>query len=1757
MEMKNLKTALLLLMLLLQVCQLKAQHSGPLLIEKDMNVIKQTRVQDKTMLPQPSARTNGVLYDNGPLVNSPGTGYGGANESIVFPPLTILAYPSGSPMRTADDFCINDFAWTVDSIAFFDIIPNAPTSPSYFSGYYVRIWDGIPGENGSHVVWGDEFTNRLISSVWDNLYRRGPENPGSTGLAVFRNVCGTSGLTLPAGNYWVEAQAFSNEAAYIYASPVVSATPASGNAIQLNELTNTWEPLINNTYCQGMPFVIFGHQELKNLDAGVTQLLSPQSESGLSAGELISIKVRNCGAQPISNFPVSYTLNNGVPVVELISGPIEAESEVTYTFEQSADFSVTGNYELITGIQLPGDEYAANNQKSWTIANYNSVINMENGSIAGCSGLFFDAGGADANYNNSDTLTYSFFPATNAPNAKIEFNFMEFDLEYPYDNLYVYDGPAWQSDPLIRVFSGGMLGEIGTLRSTHPSGALTFRFFSDESDSRPGWKAEFHCHIPENNDLAAISVTTPAYATRNIPATFRVKVKNTGNNAQSNYQIKLFHADNTEIGSVTGIPLSYNQEHEFTVHGTFTTSGVKDIYARVILVGDQQPDNDLTPARELEVFEAGTGYVIVGTGNEMGNRLPVSYESMNSLSESIYFPDEIGMQGIITGIGYIYSFRQDVSESPLKIWMGETTQSDLSCGWIPSTELTLVFDGTTSYHKGIDTLSIDFSNPYEYHGGNLVVLVNRPFDYSIYSGNEMGPNLFQCSTTTEHPARSREYFADLIVIDPARPRFGTPVPEIPNTLLRFDISMMSHMHGSVYDASNMPIENAAVTATGANTTGISNNDGHYTLNYVWPGNTLAKAAKYTYDDEIAILNLMPGEVMVYDYHLDSRPVLNISGSVRPSDDPSTGLDGALLTISGYDTIYSASSSNSGAFLFSGVYGNTEYQMNISYPGYEVCNSTVILGNESLDLGNVVLRELTAHPQNITAMDHISYAEISWESTTLDYTIQYDNDSVYYYLTSFADARESAIRFTPASHPCTVKKAILNVFDRAAASGNPAGSFIVKVYDDNGENNLPGTLLGEVFVTPAMNGWVEVDLTSFGISIASGDFYLAHVQAGSYPDYVEIGLDQSAHPENRSYSKPASWSPWTLEQYYYHFMIRALVSGSSDDDKLMVIDGEIATLSENVRSMEGYSVYRLRAGEEAQEDLWVSLSENQSAEGYNDNNWLSLPWGEYRYAVKTNYTNGILSSPGFSNVLPKNMSITAYLQLQTNTDYIPEDASVTLTNINGNPDLVYTINDMPGGSFQFNPFVRGNYRVQVKHHNFQPFDQVLSITSPATVEIPLTEKTLPPVLPVASDMDTLALIAWYNPTELRDIVMDDSLADASFCGFSGFPVWFGNLFSNADNAELISFDVYFERHPFASEEEMSLDIFDVNHNLLGTSEPFVPVYGQWITVRVPEVAVGGDFYGMVHINQAMGDSHYLGLDLDGPMAVSNPGFVYDGSTWFTVPQFISGLNSGVFMIRPVLNIGTNGGGDLNRSTSRSVQNYSLFRLEPGEENNPSLWVPVNTNVIETAFSDESWEFVVAGNYRYGVSANYSTGLSSDFAFTNVLTRSLIFPAPVHLAIDQVGVDESLFSWAPVQRPDISGYEVYLDDLINPLATTTDTSFNFTGLSSEVTYTAAVKAVYTDGVSTLSTIQFTIIPTDINPINMKKPELFPNPGRDVVFVAEAKGGLIEIYGITGKLMLTKQLDEPVSRLNIDELSNGVYLVKILLNSDSYMQKLVISR
>jgi len=104
-------------------------------------------------------------------------------------------------------------------------------------------------------------------------------------------------------------------------------------------------------------------------DMGITEILSPQSGTGLTGNESIQVEITNFGGVSQSNVPVSYTLD-GQTVNETAAGPFDAGTTVTYIFNQSGDFSSIGDHNLTVSTHLVNDADTSNDTKS-VVINHN------------------------------------------------------------------------------------------------------------------------------------------------------------------------------------------------------------------------------------------------------------------------------------------------------------------------------------------------------------------------------------------------------------------------------------------------------------------------------------------------------------------------------------------------------------------------------------------------------------------------------------------------------------------------------------------------------------------------------------------------------------------------------------------------------------------------------------------------------------------------------------------------------------------------------------------------------------------------------------------------------------------------------------------------------------------------------------------------------------------------------------------------------------------------------------------------------------------------------------------------------------------------------------------------------------------------------------------------------------------------------------------------------------------------------------------
>ncbi|NBR15248.1 MAG: hypothetical protein EBU01_11835, partial [Crocinitomicaceae bacterium] len=142
---------------------------------------------------------------------------------------------------------------------------------------------------------------------------------------------------------------------------------------------------------------------------------------------------------------------------------------------------------------------------------YHPIVGVQN-SYTGtcmsttCSATYYDDGGSGGscttsdifgNYsNNINGVLRTFCPST--PGTVVQVSFPVFCIEggagCPYEYFQLIDGPTQNGTVLAAGCGTGFQGL--TFVSTHPSGCLTFRFWSDDLFNYTGWQANITCVSP-------------------------------------------------------------------------------------------------------------------------------------------------------------------------------------------------------------------------------------------------------------------------------------------------------------------------------------------------------------------------------------------------------------------------------------------------------------------------------------------------------------------------------------------------------------------------------------------------------------------------------------------------------------------------------------------------------------------------------------------------------------------------------------------------------------------------------------------------------------------------------------------------------------------------------------------------------------------------------------------------------------------------------------------------------------------------------------------------------------------------------------------------------------------------------------------------------------------------------------------------------------------------------------------------------------
>lgn len=482
-------------------------------------------------------------------------------------------------------------------------------------------------------------------------------------------------------------------------------------------------------------------------------------------------------------------------------------------------------------------------------------------------------------------------------------------------------------------------------------------------------------YMETNMMLVTMSGTTVSYQDDSVM--FNVLVRNIGSLPVDEYTVQIYKEDG-EI--VAELPVDHilcsgqTRAHRLSwIIPLNQPAGSVNLYSEVIVTGEMSPDDNVWGPRTVTVLSEGIVAAQAGYGDDTTQWFPLNVHFPCSVSETIYFPSELVYQGDIIAIGYHNFFSTTVPPIPIKIFMGSTSQSNLSNNWIPSSQLTEVFNDTYGFPSGSNHVIIPIT-PFAYNGGNLVIMANRVMNSNTYSLNER----FFYSDSSPYYDRSRSVNSNSN-ISTTNPPDGYVFGWNPNTTFYFQLDDLTHIEGTITNAlSGEAVSEILAQISQLNKITATNIDGLYHFGNIQPGEVTIEFSHVNYESVTQTITVGNGPV-VLDIAMNPKPMIALTAEVSGSIEPGVGLEGAYATLSGTNQ-YSGTTDANGMLSIPDVIGNEPYDITISLAGYQQYQATINTGIGNYDLGSVLLAETAVPPVAVFAtQDSVgNISTIVWE-----------------------------------------------------------------------------------------------------------------------------------------------------------------------------------------------------------------------------------------------------------------------------------------------------------------------------------------------------------------------------------------------------------------------------------------------------------------------------------------------------------------------------------------------------------------------------------------------------------------------------------------------------------------------------------------------------------------------------------------------------------------------------------------------------------
>ncbi len=229
-------------------------------------------------------------------------------------------------------------------------------------------------------------------------------------------------------------------------------------------------------------------------------------------------------------------------------------------------------------------------------------------------------------------------------------------------------------------------------------------------------------------DMSVTGVDGLDEAVCNENNTCKVQLYNNASKTAENYKVKIARVDNdgnyVVLGETTDVPaIEPFKSAEVTVTYVPDVEDQIDVVGMVEIDGDQNASNNISEPYSILVLPEGMApfNVTVTDENTLGEytRTPMSFVVNESMSQSLYLADEIGMEGKIQRMAFEYKGNDITSvlgPVNVKIYMCNTDKDIYSSETddIPLEEMQQVYEGEVTINPGTNIMSFILSDEFEY-----------------------------------------------------------------------------------------------------------------------------------------------------------------------------------------------------------------------------------------------------------------------------------------------------------------------------------------------------------------------------------------------------------------------------------------------------------------------------------------------------------------------------------------------------------------------------------------------------------------------------------------------------------------------------------------------------------------------------------------------------------------------------------------------------------------------------------------------------------------------------------------------------------------------------------------------------------------------------------------------------------------------------------------------------------------------------------